>query len=115
MIAKLSTHVLDTKNGKPADGVRIDLFKITPEGEKLILTTQTNSDGRTDQPLLSGKTLNMGDYKLLFHIGAYFFGTEEDAPFLSVVPVQFRINDPYGSYHVPLLASPWCYSVYRGS
>ncbi len=115
MSAKLSTHVLDTKNGKPASGVRIELLRISESGEEHILTATTNSDGRTDQPLLSGETIEAGDYKLIFHIGDYFYGSAAEAPFLSEVPVQFRINDPEGSYHVPLLASPWSYSVYRGS
>ena len=115
MSAKLSTHVLDTKNGKPASGVRIELLRLSESGENLILTTTTNDDGRTDQPLLSGETIEAGDYKMIFHIGDYFYDSAVDAPFLSVVPVQFRITDPGGSYHVPLLASPWSYSVYRGS
>ncbi len=115
MSAKLSTHVLDTKRGIPASGVKIDLFKLTEKGHNLLLSTITNNDGRTDQPLLSGATIETGDYKLVFHIGEYFSGTAAEAPFLSDVPVQFRINDSAGSYHVPLLASPWSYSVYRGS
>lgn len=115
MSAKLSTHVLDTKNGKPAGGVTIDLFEVTSEGDRHLLTTITNADGRTDQPLLSGDQLKAGDYKLQFHIGDYFYDSVDEAPFLTVVPVQFRISDPNGSYHVPLLATPWSYSVYRGS
>ena len=115
MSAKLSTHVLDTKNGKPAAGVKIDLYEITNEGESHILSTATNSDGRTDAPLLSGETMRAGDFKLVFHIGEYFFDSAEEAPFLSSVPVEFRINDASAGYHVPLLASPWSYSVYRGS
>lgn len=115
MSAKLSTHVLDTKDGKPASGVTIELFKVTNESDQLIVSTTTNSDGRTDHPLLTGDQFQTGDYKLVFHVGKYFYDKEEDAPFLSEVPVQFRINDPNGSYHVPLLASPWSYSVYRGS
>ncbi|MDA0346568.1 MAG: hydroxyisourate hydrolase [Verrucomicrobia bacterium] len=115
MSAKLSTHVLNTKDGIPASGVKIELFHVTSEGEQLIISTTTNSDGRTDHPLLTGDQFKTGDYKLVFHIGEYFHEHAEDAPFLSEVPVQFRINDPNGSYHVPLLASPWSYSVYRGS
>jgi len=115
MNAKLSTHVLDTKDGKPASGVEIELFKITSEGDQLIVSTTTNSDGRTNEPLLAGDNFKTGEYKLVFHIGAYFYEQEEDAPFFNLVPVQFRINNPNGSYHVPLLASPWSYNVYRGS
>lgn len=115
MSAKLSTHVLDTKNGKPAAGVTIELFEITPAGDVPLVTTQTNKDGRTDQPLLNAEQMRTGDFRLVFHIGAYFYDTAEEAPFLSVVPVQFRIRDAGAGYHVPLLASPWSYSMYRGS
>lgn len=115
MCAKLSTHVLDTQNGTPAKGVRIELSKVTSNGEEHIVTSITDSDGRTEQPLLSGETIEAGEYLLRFHIGDYFFVTADEAPFLNIVPVQFRINDPNGSYHVPLLATPWSYSTYRGS
>lgn len=115
MSAKLSTHVLDTKNGRPAANVKIDLFEVTASGDKHILSTETNSDGRTDAPLLSGGEMKAGNFKLLFHVGEYFYGSADEAPFLTTVPVQFRIDDASGSYHVPLLASPWSYSVYRGS
>ena len=115
MSAKLSTHVLDTKNGKPAEGVKIDLYQVTSAGDEYILSTQTNSDGRTDQLLLSDDDMRTGDFKLLFHIGDYFYDSVDEAPFLTVVPVRFRINDETARYHVPMLASPWSYSVYRGS
>ena len=115
MNAKLSTHVIDTKNGRPAEGVRIDLLEVTSEGERHLMTVFTNADGRTAQPLLLGASMKAGDYKLHFHIGDYFYGSAETAPFLTVVPVQFRISDAEASYHVPLLTSPWSYSVYRGS
>lgn len=102
-------------NGKPAAGVKIELFEVTGEGEVLLLTTRTNRDGRTDNPLLAAEQMKTGTYKLVFHIGSYFYENAEDAPFLNVVPVHFRINDATAGYHVPLLASPWSYSVYRGS
>lgn len=115
MSAKLSTHVLDTKNGKPAEGVKIELLEIVGGEDVHILTTHTNSDGRTDGPLLNGESMRTGDFKLLFHIGDYFYDSVDEAPFLTIVPVQFRIDDASSGYHVPLLATPWSYSVYRGS
>ena len=115
MSAKLSTHVLDTKNGIPAAGVKIELFEVTEGGNHLLTTATTNSDGRTDTPLLSGDEMKQGDFQLHFHIGEYFYDSAEEAPFLSVIPIHFRINDSSAGYHVPLLASPWSYSTYRGS
>jgi 5-hydroxyisourate hydrolase len=106
-MAKLSTHVLDTTRGKPAAGVRIRLYR---EGE-LVASAATNQDGRTTEPLLSGDTIVAGTYELEFAVGAYF-GTSE---FLDDVVVRFRVADPAGTYHVPLLISKFGYTTYRGS
>ncbi|RDJ27185.1 hydroxyisourate hydrolase [Bosea caraganae] len=118
-MGRLSTHVLDTVNGRPAPGVGLTLDLLAADGSRRrIIETTTNADGRTDQPLLSGEALKPGTYELSFAIGAYFrnLGTALPEPaFLDVVPLRFGIADPNGHYHVPLLASPWSYSTYRGS
>ena len=108
-MGKLSTHVLDTANGRPAAGMKIELRRI-PSGET-IKTLTTNNDGRTDEPVLGPDEITAGEYELVFHVGAYF----GEATFLDVVPVRFRIADAAQNYHVPLLCSPWSYSTYRGS
>lgn len=117
-MGRLSTHVLDTVNGRPAAGVAIALDALLPDGSrKRIVDAVTNADGRTDAPLLSG-TLPVGSYELTFAIGDYFrhLGTKLPEPaFLDLVPIRFAIAEPNGHYHVPLLASPWSYSTYRGS
>ena len=109
MSARLSTHVLDLTTGKPAVGMRIEL-RILSSGA-LIKTVQTNADGRTDSPLLTGEELPADEYELLFHVGDYF----HDSSFLDRVPIRFRITDARASHHVPLLCTPWAYSTYRGS
>ena len=118
-MGRLTTHILDTSCGGPAAGVRIDLSAIDNDGKpRLLATVHTNRDGRTDQPLLDGATFTAGRYELAFHIGAYFTArgaTQTMPPFLDVVPVRFGIADTQAHYHVPLLASPWNYSTYRGS
>ncbi len=113
-MGKLSTHVLDTVSGRPAAGVRIELFRIIDGEPALLFATNTNDDGRTDQPLLEGTSIDTGQYELRFHIGDYF-GRVLSKRFLDVVPVRFGITDSEENYHVPLLASPWSYSTYRGS
>ena len=114
----LSTHVLDTVGGRPGAGVAVTLDRIKADGSReRLVETVTNGDGRTDAPLLSG-TLVPGTYELTFAIGAYFRGLGTALPepaFLDLVPVRFGIAEPEGRYHVPLLASPWSYSTYRGS
>lgn len=118
-MSRLSTHVLDTVNGRPAAGVRVTLDRIEPDGtRRRIVEATTNADGRTDQPLMSGDAFQTGSYELAFAIGAYFRGLGTTLPepaFLDIVPIRFGIADPDGHYHVPLLASPWSYSTYRGS
>jgi 5-hydroxyisourate hydrolase len=117
-VAQLSTHVLDTSRGVPARGVVIDLHVLWDGVRKPIKTATTNSDGRTDAPLLSGESIEPGVYELTFHAGDYFRrgGVEiTDPPFLDEVVVRFGIADPAGNYHVPLLLAPYSYSTYRGS
>jgi 5-hydroxyisourate hydrolase len=117
MNGKLTTHVLDTANGKPAAGMRIELHWLE-DGKKIPLADRTtNRDGRTDQPMLSGEQMIVGKYRLLFHVAEYFatLGSADAGKFLDVVPVLFRIDDASAAYHVPLLVSPWTYSTYRGS
>jgi len=112
----LSTHVLDTVAGKPAAGVRIELFEMGQSARSALAAITTNADGRTDAPLLSGGPLRSGTYELQFHVGAYFAATSAvaDPPYLDVVPIRFSIAEPEAHYHVPLIVSPWSYTTYRG-
>ena len=119
MSGKLTTHVLDTAQGCPAAGLTIALWSIATSGEKTLLqTVTTNADGRTDHPLLAEGALQKGMYELVFSVGDYFAQHLHDLPnppFLHEVPIRFGIADTNAHYHVPLLASPWSYSTYRGS
>jgi 5-hydroxyisourate hydrolase len=113
MAGKLTTHVLDTANGRPAAGLRIELRR----GGELLKAVTTNDDGRTDEPLLVDDDFSEGEYELTFHVGDYFArpGDAGGLRFLESVPVRFGIADAEQHYHVPLLTSPWAYSTYRGS
>jgi 5-hydroxyisourate hydrolase len=112
----LSTHVLNTAEGIPAEAVRVELWRLDPQPE-MVTDTLTNADGRTAAPLLPPGAFRPGRHELRFHIGAYFAarGIAPDPPFLDVVAVNFGLADGRGHYHVPLLCSPWSYSTYRGS
>ena len=107
-MSKLTTHVLDTATGNPANGVRIRLY----QAEKCLTETRTNADGRCGSPLLSDAP--PGDYQLVFSIGDYFRANGISSPFLNEVPVHFTI-EANRDYHVPLVCSPYSYSTYRGS
>ena len=110
-MGKLTTHVLDTAHGKPGAGITVELFSVEGAQLSLVKTVKTNSDGRTDAPLLEGAALRAGTYQLVFHVGASFKGEG----FLDQVPVRFKVADAGAHYHVPLLCSPWSYTTYRGS
>ena len=117
-MGKLTTHVLDTANGCPAAGMAVALFRFEG-GVPVLLTRLTlNHDGRADSPLLQGASFVPGQYRLVFSVAAYFraLGTElAQPPFLDEVPLDFGLATVGQHYHVPLLASPWAYSTYRGS
>ncbi len=113
----LSTHVLDTAGGRPAAGVRIELYSVDGKRRK-IGTFTTNADGRTDDKLLDGDAFRVGVYELVFHTAAYFAAAGAalaSPPFLDQITIRFAIARDDQHYHVPLLVSPWAYSTYRGS
>lgn len=114
IMASLSTHVLDTAAGIPGAGIKIELFRIDDQ-RQLLCTHTTNSDGRTDEPLLPDA--GIGLYELVFHAGDYFRQAGHaltTPPFVDQVVIRFGIGQE-SHYHVPLLVSPWSYSTYRGS
>jgi 5-hydroxyisourate hydrolase len=114
----LSTHVLDTAHGCPAAGMRVTLQRVEAGGAVTLQTHVLDADGRTGGPLLDAASMARGCYRLLFEVAAYFRGRGVDLPeppFIDVVQLDFGIADAAGHYHVPLLASPWSYSTYRGS
>lgn len=112
----LSTHVLNNAEGIPAAGVAIELWRLDPE-PCLVITTETNADGRARDLLLPPGAFRSGRYELRFHIGAYFQrrGLAPDPLYLDVVPVRIGLQEGAGHYHVPLLCTPWSYTTYRGS
>lgn len=113
-MSQITTHVLDTSKGTPAQGIKISLQK--PDGAdkwETITSGITNSDGRIADFLPKETTIPPGIYRMLFETAPYFkqSGTRAFYPF---VPVVFEIFDTE-HYHVPLLLNPYGYSTYRGS
>lgn len=115
-MGRLTTHVLDTMRGKPADRVAIRLFSLA-ERRELVSSVTTNLDGRTDDALLDESSMGTGTFELEFDIGDYFARRAIDLaepPFLDTVVIRVSLRADE-NYHVPLLVSPWAYSTYRGS
>ena len=113
-MTKLTTHALDTYSGKPAKGMKVDIYFISDKKEK-IKSVVLNNDGRPDEVLI--EPTKAGNYELVFHVEEYFKKIAElqNPTFLNEVSVKFGVSNPKEKYHVPLLVSPWGYSTYRGS
>ncbi len=114
----LTTHVLDTARGVPAEGIEILLFRLGGTSQEQVAHAVTNADGRTDAPLLPPGEMTPGRYELLFSTGDYLDAIDPSPSadrFLDQIPIRFGIDDAEAHYHVPLLLSPYGYSTYRGS
>ncbi len=117
-MGRLTTHVLDTARGRPAAGMRVDLYRLEGGERRHLASAVTNADGRCDAPLLADGDFRPGRYQLVFQAGRYFAATDQpvaEPPFLDEITLAFGMAEPDGKYHVPLLVSPWSYSTYRGS
>jgi 5-hydroxyisourate hydrolase len=115
----LSTHVLDTMHGTPAAGMSVELHTTQGETSTLVKRFVLNADGRNPDGLLyDNASLKTGTYRLVFDVAGYFKSRGVQLPepaFLNKVSLDFGVADASAHYHVPLLASPWSYSTYRGS
>lgn len=117
-MGRLTTHILDTERGRPAAGVKIDIVRIEAQGPVALAQAVTNSDGRTDKPLLEGEALTAGVYELRFHAGPYLEATGRKLPepkFLDTIIIRFGVASAAEHYHVPLVLQANAYSTYRGS
>ncbi|MFJ9695182.1 hydroxyisourate hydrolase [Kitasatospora sp. NPDC101183] len=108
----ISTHVLDTSLGRPAEGVPVELALRTEGGWKVLGTSATDSDGRVkDLPAVEAGSV----VRLLFDTGAYHALRSQEPPFFPEVSIVLTVAPAQQHYHVPLLLNPFGYSVYRGS
>jgi 5-hydroxyisourate hydrolase len=107
----ITTHVLDTARGIPAEGVEVTLSARNGESWRELARTRTDADGRAG-PLSEG--IAPGTYRLRFETGAWAAARGAEA-FHPWVDVTFEVRDPGRHTHVPLLLSPFGYTTYRGS
>ena len=112
----LSLQVVDVARGKPATGMRVEVFRIFPTADR-IADGRLNGGGTLDHAI-TAMTLTIGTYEVVFHAGEFFAGSDlglSDPPFLGLVPFRFNIADPAQHYHLPLKITPWGFSLYRGA
>jgi 5-hydroxyisourate hydrolase len=117
LMGKLTTHVLDTHSGVPAASVSIELYALTAQGAELITSQITGRDGRCGTALLEDSEFHHGRFRLVFKVADYFRSRNvalPDPPFIEEACIAIGIATPEQHYHVPLLITPWSYSVYRG-
>lgn len=117
-MGRLTTHVLDTTHGLPGAEIKVELYKVNEDSTEKLATVLTNSDGRTDAPILAGNEFRPGKYQLVFYVADYYKGKGvelDGVPFLDDVVIRFGLDDLDAHYHVPLLVSPYSFSTYRGS
>ncbi len=112
-MSAITTHILDTSLGRPADGVLVELHEESDEGWKSVGEGRTDANGRCNT-LMTSEAAESGTYRLLFHTASYFQAQNRET-FYPEIQVIFEVNDPRQHYHVPLLISPFGYSTYRGS
>jgi len=112
---RISTHILDTALGKPAEDVRVRLERKEADGEWVELkSSRTDADGRCSQLLPENEFLCAGLYRLLFDTGSYHAAQHVEA-FYPVVEINFQVRTGESQFHIPLLLSPNGYTTYRGS
>ena len=110
---QLTTHVLDTASGKPAQGITIKLQRMYEGIWQTFTQGITNSDGRITDLLAPGVILEKEKYNMIFETEEYFYNKKQEC-FYPQVEVQFKVYDD-SHYHIPLLLSPYGYTTYRGS
>lgn len=114
-MSPITTHVLDTALGRPAQGIVVHLDRQDADESWAELGRgATNADGRITTLLPDGTALTPGVYRLRFLTEAYF-ASQNVRGFYPEVPILFRLDEPASHYHVPLLLCPFGYSTYRGS
>jgi 5-hydroxyisourate hydrolase len=112
---KISTHVLDIAQGKPAKGVPVRLERQDNSGGWVLLTSsRTDQDGRCGQLLPENESLRTGVYRLAFDTASYHLGHKIEG-LHPVVEIIFRVREGESQFHLPLLLSPYGYTTYRGS
>ncbi len=114
-MSAITTHVLDTQAGRPAEGIGVVLeLRSKDEQWRILGRGRTDEDGRVGDLLAPDTPLRPAIYRLTFAVSTYF--EERQVPaFYPQIVITFRVQQPTEHYHVPVLLSPFGYTTYRGS
>lgn len=115
MAGGISIHAVDVAHGRPARGLRVEVWRIAPD-RVLLADGALSADGTLPSPITGGEGVTAGDYEVLFHLGPFFAGQGNAlATFLTVAPFRFAIRNVDEHFHLPLKFTPWGYSLFRGA
>ncbi|ARF87028.1 TPA: hydroxyisourate hydrolase [Burkholderia cenocepacia] len=111
----LTVRIVDMLHGVAAAGMRVELSRVDGVHDVPLHTATVDARGGTGAPLLAGDAYRAGTYTLMLHVGEYFHARGVQSPFLTVVPIRFRIARADERLHLPVQFGPWSYTVYRGT
>jgi 5-hydroxyisourate hydrolase len=111
----ISVHAVDVAHGRPAQGLRVEIWRVAPD-RTLLADGLLGTDGALSSPVTAGEGVSAGEYEVLFHLGEFFAAQDGGrATFLTVVPFRFAIRQAEQHFHLPLKFTPWGYSLFRGA
>jgi 5-hydroxyisourate hydrolase len=117
MAGGISVHAVDVAHGRPAQGMRVDIYSLSGV-RKLIASGKLTANGALNDSLARGDGVVTGPYEVVFHVGDYLKSVgapTSTPPFLDTVPFRFAIADAAQHYHLPFKFTPWGFSLFRGS
>ena len=113
MAGGISIHAVDVASGRPAQGLRVEIWRIEPAPTR-IAEGRLGSNGQLDHPIVGGSGIEAGEYEVRFHLDE-FFASGAGANFLTVAPFRFRIEEVDEHFHLPMKFTRWGYSLFRGA
>ena len=113
MAGGISIHAVDVASGRPAEGLRVEIWRIESAPVK-VAEGRLGANGQLDHPVVGGSGIQAGEYEVHFHLGE-FFASGTGACFLTVAPFRFRIDEVDEHFHLPMKFTRWGYSLFRGA
>ena len=114
MAGGISIHAVDVAAGRPANGLRVEIWRLAPD--RLVLVDgRLGADGALHDAVTAGADIVAGEYEVLFHLDEFFRSSGRTEPcFMTVVPFRFTIHRVEEHFHLPLKFTPWGFSLFRG-